>query len=67
MRWTIARKIIIGFGLGWLALVGVGAVAYRTTINLITQVAQARHTQEVRNSLGNLFTHLVDAEAGQRS
>jgi CHASE3 domain sensor protein len=50
MRWTIARKIIIGFGLGWLALVGVGAVAYRTTNDLITQVAQVRHIQYPRST-----------------
>ncbi|HLF89301.1 MAG TPA: PAS domain S-box protein, partial [Anaerolineales bacterium] len=66
MHWTIRRKILIGFGLSWLAMVIVGTVAYLTTVNLISYVNQTQHAQIVQDNIDDLLTNLVDAETGQR-
>jgi methyl-accepting chemotaxis protein len=66
MKWTVGTKIGAGFGLALAILVLIGAVAYRSTSNLIEAANQRAHTHLVLEQLENFFSHLKDAQLGER-
>ncbi len=64
--WSIARKLILVFALGPLALVLVSSAVYYSTTQLLAERAATLHSIAVRASLQQLIVHLLDAETGQR-
>jgi methyl-accepting chemotaxis protein len=66
MKWTVGTKIGAGFGLALAILLLIGAVAYRSTSNLIEAANQRAHTHNVLLQLENFFSHLQDAQSGGR-
>ncbi|HNB52904.1 MAG TPA: PAS domain S-box protein, partial [Anaerolineales bacterium] len=63
MRWTISQKILIGFGLSWLAIVFIGFTGYGITTTLIDYSRQTEHTQQVHDTIHLLREDLVTLEA----
>jgi methyl-accepting chemotaxis protein len=66
MRWTIATRIGLGVALPLLALLGIGALSYRTLEDLREQNRLVLHTHRVLESMSQLHASLVDAETGER-
>lgn len=66
MKWTVGTKIGAAFGLALAILLLIGAVAYRSTNNLIEAANQRAHTHTVLEQLENFFSHLKDAQLGER-
>ncbi len=56
----------VGFGVGLIIVLVVGGVSYWDTRQVADAAGQRRHSYEVRGRLDALFTHLLDAETGQR-
>jgi methyl-accepting chemotaxis protein len=65
-NWTVARRLIAGFGLAALTLVVIIVVSYRNANRLIENQAWVTHTHQVRTELADLLSQLKDAETGQR-
>ncbi len=65
-RFKIGTRIGAGFALGLTVLAVLGAVAYRTTTELISNAKQEKATYQVLGYLNDLETDLVNAETGQR-
>jgi methyl-accepting chemotaxis protein len=66
MRWSVGSKIGFGFGAVVIILVVVGAVAYRSTIQLVDASEWRKHTYEVLGHLDEALLALQDIETGQR-
>src|SRR5579871_6454055 len=64
--WTLARKLLLGFGVGVVILVLVVAAAYRSTDVLIKNGDLVNHTYQVQVALSELTARLTDAETGER-
>ncbi|HWZ42130.1 MAG TPA: CHASE3 domain-containing protein [Candidatus Saccharimonadales bacterium] len=64
--WTFGRKIAAGFMLAFLLLLGIGAVAYRSTGRLAQTSYWVEHTHEVLEHVAEMVSLLKDAETGQR-
>jgi methyl-accepting chemotaxis protein len=65
-NWTVARRLIAGFGLAALMVVMIGVVSYHNVVRLIENDAWVEHTHQVRAVLADLLAQLKDAEAGER-
>jgi methyl-accepting chemotaxis protein len=65
-NWTVARRLIVSFGLAALTLVAIAVVSYRNTYRLIDNDALVAHTYQVQAELADLLSELKDAETGQR-
>jgi methyl-accepting chemotaxis protein len=65
-NWTVARRLIVSFGLAALTLVVIAVVSYRNTYRLIENDAWVAHTYQVQTELADLLSELKDAETGQR-
>jgi methyl-accepting chemotaxis protein len=65
-NWTVARRLIVSFGLAALTLVVIAVVSYRNTSRLIENDAWVTHTYQVQTGLADLLSELKDAETGQR-
>ncbi len=66
MRWTIGRRIALGFVLPVVALVAIGAVSYRTTLELEAAVRWVSHTHQVISAARGLLESVREVQAGQR-
>ncbi len=66
MKASVENKIWLGFVISVLALAGIGWLACRTTINLITTENWISHTHEVIATLESGLAILTDAETSQR-
>jgi methyl-accepting chemotaxis protein len=64
--WTFGRRIVVGFMIPCLLLVGIGAVAYRSISSLTTTNHLVAHTQQVLEHIAEVLSLLKDAETGQR-
>ncbi|HTE50541.1 MAG TPA: CHASE3 domain-containing protein [Kofleriaceae bacterium] len=64
--WTFGRKMGSGFAMAGLALVVIGALAYRSASNLIEDEIWVNQTHHVRHAVARLQAQLVDAETGER-
>jgi methyl-accepting chemotaxis protein len=62
----IQTKLALGFAIGPLILLIVGAIIYWTTETLVDRQAWADHTYQVLTQIEAVKTRLVDAETGQR-
>ncbi|WP_052050762.1 response regulator [Leptolyngbya sp. KIOST-1] len=65
-RFKIGTRIGAGFALGLTILTLLGAVAYRTTTNLIRNAQRERASHQVLGYLADLEAELANAETGQR-
>jgi methyl-accepting chemotaxis protein len=65
-NWTVARRLIVSFGLAALTLVVIAAVSYRNTYRLIENDAWVAHTYQVQAELADVLSELKDTETGQR-
>ncbi|HEV3261616.1 MAG TPA: CHASE3 domain-containing protein, partial [Gemmataceae bacterium] len=63
---TIGKRIATGFGVALAALVVIGFVAYRSTVNSIDTSQWVTHTYQVREKLEVLLSLMADAETGHR-
>ena len=66
MRWTVAAKLVAGFGLALLILLSIGIVAYQAIGRLMFTSERVAHTHEVLTQLELVLGSLKDAETGQR-
>jgi methyl-accepting chemotaxis protein len=67
MKWSVGTKIGGGFALALAILVVIGVVSYRGLADLIEAAERRSHTYQVLEALESLFSHLKDAEAGNRN
>jgi methyl-accepting chemotaxis protein len=65
-NWTVAKRLIAGFGLSALTLVMVAVVSYYSTNRLIENDALVEHTYDVRNRLADLISDFIDGETAVR-
>jgi CHASE3 domain sensor protein len=64
--WTFGRKIAIGFGVSFVLLLAVGAVAYRGVDALTRASYSVTHTHQVIEHVVGMLSQLQEAEASQR-
>ena len=64
--WTFGRKLGAGFSMAGVALMVVGLFAFRSANRLVEDQSWVAHTQKVRRVIGELLTHVISAETGQR-
>jgi methyl-accepting chemotaxis protein len=64
--WTFGRRIVVGFMIPCLLLLGIGAVAYRSIGSLTSTNHLVAHTHEVLEHLTLVRSLVKDAEIGQR-
>jgi methyl-accepting chemotaxis protein len=65
-NWTVAKRLIAGFGLSAFTLLIVSAVSYYNTNRLIENDALVEHTYDVRNRLADLISDFIDGETAVR-
>lgn len=65
-NWTFGRILAVGYALAGLVLLGVAAVGYQSTAQLIANDQRVEHTHQVRRELADLLKDMSDAETGQR-
>ncbi|MEI9892796.1 MAG: CHASE3 domain-containing protein [Chthoniobacter sp.] len=65
-RFSIRRKIIIGFGLVFLMLGIIGFISYRSTRAFILTADWVAHTREVMEIQERTQRHLMEMESGRR-
>ena len=63
---TVQAKLAFGFVLGPVILAIVGAIAYWSTLSLISSLEQRRHSYQVLQQTELVSKLLIDAENGQR-
>ena len=66
MRWSVERKIAVGFFLTLATLLVVGVVSYRNTRKLVRDSNAVAHSHEVLDELDATLSTMKDIESGQR-
>ncbi|HEY9103433.1 methyl-accepting chemotaxis protein [Chitinimonas sp.] len=66
MKWTVGRKIAMGYAVVLIAMTAIGITAYRSLNSLLDATNWRAHTVAVQAHLGNTVSLLKDAETGQR-
>ena len=66
MKWNVGTKIAAGFGLALAIFAIVGAVAYRSTTELVEASELRQHAYEVLNRLNEIESLAVDAQSAVR-
>jgi len=66
MKWSVGKKIGLGFALGIAAMVIIGISSYFSLNSLIGAAQLRDHTYHVTNELATAFSELQDMEIGQR-
>ncbi|MDR3406774.1 MAG: CHASE3 domain-containing protein [Chthoniobacter sp.] len=66
-RFSIRRKIVIGFGLVFLMLGIIGFISYRSTRAFILTADWVAHTREVMEIQERTQRHLMEMESGRRA
>ncbi|HEY5208798.1 MAG TPA: CHASE3 domain-containing protein [Stellaceae bacterium] len=65
-RWSLGRKLGVGFALAGLILLAIALVGYRSISTLIDNDELVNRSHQVQVEFANLMTHVTDAETGQR-
>ncbi|BCJ92242.1 hypothetical protein IZ6_29770 [Terrihabitans soli] len=65
-QWTVAKRLIFGFGLSALTLLTVAYASYFNASRTIENGRWLKHSYEVRDKLQDLLVHLIDSETGVR-
>jgi PAS domain S-box-containing protein len=63
---SVENKIVLGFVMSVLALIGIGGLSYLTTVNLVATDEWVSHTQQVLATLESGLAILTDVETKQR-
>jgi diguanylate cyclase (GGDEF)-like protein/PAS domain S-box-containing protein len=66
MRWSVEKKIAVGFALMLAILLAVGFISYRNTRKLIRDSNLVAHSHEVLDEIDGTLSAIKDAETGQR-
>lgn len=66
MKWTVGRKIAVGYAVVLIATMAIGITAFRSLASLLDAAGWRAHTVAVQVHLANTATLLKDAETGQR-
>jgi diguanylate cyclase (GGDEF)-like protein/PAS domain S-box-containing protein len=66
MRWSVEKKIAVGFALMLAILLAVGFISYRNTRKLIRDSNLVAHSHDVLDELDGTLSAIKDAETGQR-
>src|ERR1700712_1484328 len=66
MKMTLGRKILTGFIVCGLILLGVAIFSFRNSEKFIASNAWVDHTNQVLNEFGQILALSVDAETGAR-
>ncbi len=66
MRWSVEKKIAVGFALMLASLLAVGFISYRNTRKLIRDSNLVAHSHEVLDELESTLSAIKDAEMEQR-
>jgi len=66
MRWSVEKKIALGFALMLAILFVVGIVSYRNTRKLVRDSNAVAHSHEILDELDATLSAMKDVEAGQR-
>lgn len=66
MTWTFGRRLAVGFGLGFVLLAVIGAIAYRSVDVLTRTSYRVTHSHAINERLTQLLGLIGDAETGQR-
>ena len=66
MKLTVGKKIGAGFCLAIALMAVIGAVAYRSTLNLVMTAKWVAHTEDVLRNLEGMLSSLKDVVTGQR-
>lgn len=66
MRWSVEKKIAVGFALLLASLLAVGFISYRNTRKLIRDGNLVAHSHDVLDELEGTLSAIKDAETGQR-
>jgi len=66
MKWTVGAKIGAGFAFALVILLVIGALAYRSTGQLIEAANQRHHTHLVLAQLEDLYSQIMDAGRSER-
>ena len=64
--WTFGRRIVVGFMLPLVLLLGIGAVAYRSISSLTSTNHLVTHTQQALEHIAEVLSLMKDTETGQR-
>jgi methyl-accepting chemotaxis protein len=64
--WTFGKKVAAGFGLAFVLLAGIGAVAYRSIDALTRTSYLVAHSHSVLEHLAGVLSSLKDGETGER-
>ena len=67
MNIKVETKIVAGFTISLLVVIAVTIFSFKLFSDLLENSERVDHTHKVRGELEHLNSHLVDAEAGQRS
>ena len=62
---SIGKKLILGFGLGLVLLLIVGAVSFWSLIALVDNTYMVTHTHLVLEDLENILSLMKDMETGR--
>jgi methyl-accepting chemotaxis protein len=65
-RWSLGRKLGIGFAIAGAILLIVALVGYRSITTLIENDELVNHSHQVQVGFANLLSDMKDAETGQR-
>ena len=63
---TFGKKVAAGFGLAFVLLAAIGAVAYRSIDTLTETSYRAAHSHGVLEHIAGVLSLMKDAETGQR-
>ena len=66
MRWTVGKKISVGFSLTMVIVLVLGVISYRSSRFLLQSGQQVTHTHDVLRQIDLVLSTLKDAETGQR-
>jgi methyl-accepting chemotaxis protein len=66
MTMKIGTRILAGYGVGLLIFLLVGAIAYRSTTQLVASADSVARSHQVKEALMAVYETLLNAETGQR-
>jgi methyl-accepting chemotaxis protein len=66
MKWSVGKKIGLGFALGIVTMAIIGISSYFSLNRLIDATKLQNHTYDVTNEMAEAFSELQDLEIGQR-
>lgn len=66
MKWSVEHKVLTGFAVALIILIGIGGFAYQSTLGFMESSRLATRSQETITTLEEIFSLLNQAETRQR-